>query len=163
MDLNHSEKHLFLLLVRTVNNPGNSCTINCFKQEKQKKQLEWRDKKTMKKLLMKALKNTFNMAKEDAVALTKTVEEIFDGRKEIEDQDIDKYARALFYELQRENLLKIRREETREEGRYIRRYYWAFNDKIIKQQAYKKPKEEDFGIYKKIPNKAWITHSRYGS
>ncbi len=36
MDLNHSEKHLFLLLVRTVNNPDNSCTINCFKQEKQK-------------------------------------------------------------------------------------------------------------------------------
>jgi hypothetical protein len=162
MDLNHSEKQLFHLPVRTVNNPDNSCTINCFKQEKQKNY--WNGEiKTMKSLLMKALKNTFNMAKEDAVALTKTVEEIFDGRKEIEDQDIDKYARALFYELQRENLLKIRREETREEGRYIRRYYWTFNKKIIKQQAYKKPKEEDFGIYKKIPHKAWVTHSRYGS
>lgn len=161
MDLNHSEKNLFFLLVRVVNNPGNSCTTTCFKQEKQKN--NWNGEiKPMKRLLMKALKNTFNMAKEDAVALTKTVEEIFDGKKEIEDQDIDKYARALFYELQREKLLKIRREEKKEEGKYIRRYYWTFNEKIIKKQAYKKPKEEDFGIYKKIPNKAWITH-RYGS
>ena len=33
----------------------------------------------MKRLLAKALKNRFEMAKEDAIALAKTVEAIFDG------------------------------------------------------------------------------------
>ena len=70
---------------------------------------------TMKRLLVKALKNRFNMTKEDAIALTKTVEEIFNGEKEIEDMSIDKYSRALFYELQRERLLKLRREEYKDE------------------------------------------------
>lgn len=112
----------------------------------------------MKNLLMKALKNTFNMAKEDALALTKTVEEIFDGREEIEDQDIDKYSRSLFYELQRENLLKMRREELKEQGKIVRKYYWTYNEKTIKKQAVKKPVEDNYGIYKKIPEKAWATH-----
>ena len=62
----------------------------------------------MKKLLMKALKNKFNMQKDDAIALTKTVEKIFNGQKEVEDMSIDKYARSLFYELQREKILKLR-------------------------------------------------------
>ena len=39
----------------------------------------------MKRLLVKALKNKFDMAKEDAIALAKTVEGIFNGREEIED------------------------------------------------------------------------------
>jgi len=51
----------------------------------------------MKRLLVKALKNIFEMEKEDAKALAKTVENIFDGKKEIEDMDIDKYSRSLFY------------------------------------------------------------------
>ena len=47
----------------------------------------------MKQLLMKALKNRFDMDKEDAKALAKTVEKIFDGKKEIEDMPMDKYAK----------------------------------------------------------------------
>jgi len=110
----------------------------------------------MKRLLVKALKNCFKMEKEDANELAKTVEKIFDGKKEIEDMSIDKYARALFYELQREKLLKQRREEYREEGKIIRKYYWSLNDKSIKKEAYRKEKKEEYKIYKKIPSKAWI-------
>ncbi|MEF8878873.1 MAG: hypothetical protein V5A64_00600 [Candidatus Thermoplasmatota archaeon] len=114
----------------------------------------------MKKLLVKALKNTYDMTKEDASELAKTVENIFNGKKEIKDDEIDKYARSLFYELQREKLLKTRREEFKEEGRYIRKYYWAFNNKMIKELANKKRKKEDrYKIYKKIPHNAWVTHS----
>ena len=113
----------------------------------------------MKRLLVKALKNKFDMAKDDAIALAKTVEEIFDGNEEIEDMSIDKYSRALLYELQRQKLLKIRREEIKEEGKQIRRYYWSFNDKSIKQAAYEIIKEEPYQIYKKIPKNAWLTHS----
>lgn len=117
------------------------------------------DGENMKILLVKALKNKFNMAKEDAIALAKTVESIFNGQEEIEDTDIDKYARALFYDLQRERFLKIRREEYREKGKYIRRYYWSFNDEIIREEAYKKYKEEKYKIYQKIPKNAWLAHS----
>ena len=110
----------------------------------------------MKRLLIKALANKFNMKNEDAVALTKTVEGIFKGRKEVEDMSIDKYARALFYELQRERLLQIRREEYKENSKYIRKYYWSFNNEIIKEEAYRKFKEDKYKIYQKIPKEAWL-------
>jgi hypothetical protein len=113
----------------------------------------------MKQLLAKALKNRFDMAKEDAIALSKTVEEIFHGQKEVEDMSIDKYARALFYELQRERLLKLRRNEYKEKGKIIRKYYWSFNNDIIREAVYEKIKEDPYKIYKKIPKEAWLTHS----
>jgi hypothetical protein len=113
----------------------------------------------MKQLLIKALKNRFEMTKEDAVALAKTVEEIFKGQDEIEDMTIDKYARALFYDLQREKLLKIRREEFKEKGKQMRKYYWSFNDDAIKELAVEKIKKHDYNIYKKIPKEAWLVHS----
>ena len=92
-------------------------------------------------------------------ALTKTVEEIFHGHEEVEDMSIDKYARALFYELQRERLLKLRREEFKTKGKFIRKYYWSFNNDIIREAAYKKLKEEPYKVYKKIPKDAWLVHS----
>lgn len=108
---------------------------------------------------MMALKNRFEMAKEDAAALTKTVEKIFGGHDEIEDMSIDKYARQLLYELQRQNLLKQRREEFKEKGKITRKFYWSFNDEIIKQAAYEEKIEDPYKIYKKIPKEAWATHN----
>jgi hypothetical protein len=113
----------------------------------------------MKRLLAKALKNRFAMAKEDSIALAKTVEEIFKGKEEVEDMSIDKYARALFYELQRERMLKIRREEFKEKGKIVRKYYWSFNNDIIKEVAYEKSVEEPFKIYKRLPKEAWLANS----
>jgi hypothetical protein len=112
----------------------------------------------MKQLLVEALKNKFRMNKDDAVALTKTVENIFHGKKEVEDMSIDKYVRSLFYELQREKLLKIRREELKENGKQVRKYYWSFNEKIIKEAAYEKMEVDPYKIYKKIPKEAWLLH-----
>ena len=113
----------------------------------------------MKQLLVKALKNMFEMTKEDAIALAKTVEEIFKGQEEIEDMTIDKYTRALFYDLQREKLLKLRREEFKEKGKQIRKYYWSFNNDIIREVACEKNNKEQENIYKKIPKEAWLVHS----
>ena len=113
----------------------------------------------MKRLLMVALKNRFEMAKEDAVALAKTVESIFNGQDEIEDMSIDKYSRQLLYELERQNFLRQRREEFKENGKITRKFYWSFNDKIIKQAAYEEKFDDPYKIYKKIPKEAWVIHS----
>ena len=113
----------------------------------------------MKRLLVMALKNRFEMAREDAVALAKTVEEIFDGQSEVEDMSIDKYSRALFYELQRKKLLLQRREEIKEQGKIIRKFYWSFDNKSIKNAAYEEIKEEPYKIYKVIPKDAWVNRS----
>jgi transcription initiation factor IIE alpha subunit len=112
-------------------------------------------------LLVKALKNVFDMSKEDAKALAKTVENVFNGEKEIEDMTVDKHVRSIFYELQKEKLLKLRREEYKEKGKFIRKYYWSFNNEIIKEEAQRKQCEEDpYKIYEKIPRSAWLLHSR---
>jgi len=112
----------------------------------------------MNKLLIKALKNSFNMDEIDAIELAKTVKGIFKNKKEIEDMTIDKYTRALFYELQREGLLKLRREEQKEKGKIMRKFYWSFDNKRIKAEANKIFKEEEWKIYKDIPSSAWLTH-----
>ena len=109
----------------------------------------------MNKLLVNALKNTFQMKKKDAEGLAKTVENIFKGKKEIEDMSIDKYQRALLYELQKEKLLNIRREEMKEKGKKLRKYYWSFNHNRIEREAHKKTKKELYKIYEEIPKSAW--------
>lgn len=113
----------------------------------------------MKRLFVKALIKKFHMEREDAVELAKTVEKIFNGEKEVEDMSIDKYARSLFYELQIERLLKLRRDEYKENGKTMRKYYWSFNNEIIKEEAYKKFKEDQWKIYEKIPENAWLVRA----
>ena len=99
------------------------------------------------------------MTKEDAIELTRTIEKIFNGQEEVEDMSIDKYSRSLFYELQRERLLKLRRDEFKEKGKKIRKYYWSFNNDIIRELAYEKEKRaQPYKIYKKIPKEAWLAH-----
>jgi len=110
----------------------------------------------MDKLLVAALKNAFKMEQEDAEGLAKTVETIFKGQKEVEDMSIDKYVRALFYELQKENLLKIRREELKEKGKQMRKFYWSFNMEEIRKEAFRKRKKDTYQIYHEIPQKAWL-------
>lgn len=116
--------------------------------------------KEMNSLFVKALKNKFDMSQEDAKALAKTVKEIFKGKEEIEDMTIDKYSRSLFYELHKEKFLRLRRDEYREDGRFIRKYYWSFDNDAIKVEAYRKAiPEPPYKIYQKIPRSAWLLHS----
>ena len=113
----------------------------------------------MKHLLMVALKNRFEMAKEDAVALAKTVENIFGNQDEIEDMSIDKYSRQLLYELERQKFLKQRREEFKEKGKITRKFYWSYNERVIKQAAYEEKIDDPYKIYKRIPKEAWVIHT----
>ncbi|MBU0498396.1 MAG: hypothetical protein KKC68_00685 [Candidatus Thermoplasmatota archaeon] len=115
----------------------------------------------MNTLLMKALKNKFDMSADDARELTKTVESVFNGNAEIEDMSIDKHVRSIFYELQREKLLKLRREEIKEKGKIIRKFFWSFDTDSIKHGAHYQQVFDDSpeALYKRIPRNAWLLHS----
>ena len=114
----------------------------------------------MNTLFVKALKNGFDMSKEDAAALAQTVEKVFRGLKEVEDMSLHKDVRSIFNDLHQKNLLYLRREELNEKGKFIRKYYWSFNNNGIRAEAYRKPlKESPYEIYKKIPENAWLLHS----
>lgn len=118
----------------------------------------------MKKLLVKALINVFDMDQNDARAIASQLDEVFQNQQEIEDMDIDKYTRSLFYELQRRKLLKIRREECKEQGKPMRKFYWSYNDKAIKKHAQSHPEiDENFEIYNKIPPHAWRAHYQHNT
>ncbi len=109
---------------------------------------------------MKALRNGFDMSKEDAVALAQTVQKVFKGSKEVEDMSLHKDVRSIFYELHQKNLLFLRREEIKEKGKSVRKFYWSFNTDGIRAEAYRRPIEQSpYAIYKKIPQTAWLIHS----
>jgi transcription initiation factor IIE alpha subunit len=114
----------------------------------------------MNTLFVKALKNGFDMTKEDAAALAQTIQKAFKGRKEVEDMSLDKDVRSIFYDLHQKNLLVLRRDEFKEKGKFIRKYYWSINSDGIRSVAFRKPLEEQpYAIYQKIPNSAWLLHS----
>ena len=114
----------------------------------------------MNTLFVKALKNGFDMSKEDAVALAQTVHKAFRGGKEVEDMSLHKDIRSIFYELHQKNLLCLRREEVKEKGKAIRKFYWSFNSDGIRAEATRRPVEDSqYEIYKKIPEDAWLLHS----
>ena len=115
------------------------------------------------RLLSRALKNKFEMSDDDARALAKIVKNIFNGRKEIEDSSIDKYVRALFYELQKERLIKVRREEYKEKNRLLRRYYWYLDIEAIKKEANRVVEDDPGKIYRVLPKRVWLSKSRYNS
>ena len=100
------------------------------------------------------------MTKEDATALAQTVQKAFRRKKEVEDMSLHKDIRSIFTDLHQKNLLYLRREELKEKGKIIRKFYWSFNDDGIHAEAYRKPiKESPYEIYDKIPEKAWLIHS----
>lgn len=110
--------------------------------------------------LVKALKNGFDMSREDATALAQTVQKVFKGHKEVEDMSLHKDLRSIFYDLHQKNILCLRREEISEKGKSVRKYYWSFNVDGIRAEANRKAlAESPYEIYKKIPENAWLLHS----
>jgi len=119
--------------------------------------------KDVMKLLTKAFMNRFDMSEEDASSLAKIVQGVFDGRKEIEDSLISKEIRALFYELENNRLLKVRREEQKRGKLVLRRYYWSMNYEIIRRAANGKKEDEVSRLYAALPRRAWSSRSYFNN
>lgn len=68
------------------------------------------------------------MLKEDALAVSTVVEEAFRGASELDDDALDPHLRQVFYDLQDENILQVRRQEYTKDGRLMRGYFWSVSD-----------------------------------
>jgi hypothetical protein len=105
------------------------------------------------------------MIKEDAEATAHVVETAFRGEEEVNDEDLDREIRSLFYTLEREQLLGIRRTEYKFEGQTRRAYFWRLKDieQLIKGEdgeAGLSPEDrEALKIYRAMPSEMWARKS----
>lgn len=115
------------------------------------------------KKLEQALRRAFNMVVEDARATAETVESAFQGEDEVNDEDLDKEIRSLFYTLEKEKLLNVRRTEYKFDGQVRRAYFWRVNDlDSWAPEGDVSPKAEDveaLKVYRALPPSLWVRRS----
>lgn len=111
------------------------------------------------------LQQRFGMPWDDAAAVARTVEDLFNGRRELDDEALDKELRAMFYDLQAKDVLRIRREEfNSSEGKTLRAFYWRLNEETLEEarrkaarshaeRATESSTQDD--VYDKLPEEAW--------
>jgi hypothetical protein len=110
--------------------------------------------------LVVALRRAFNMVKEDAEATAGVVSSVFRDDDEVNDEDLDKEMRALFYTLEKEELLGIRRTEYKFEGQTRRAYFWRFKKLPELEQdggmsGLSREDAEAIKVYRALPQEMW--------
>lgn len=110
--------------------------------------------------LVVALRRAFNMMKDDAEATAGVVSSVFRGDDEVNDEDLDKEVRALFYTLEKEELLGIRRTEYKFEGQTRRAYFWRLKkipdeDATGELGAMTREDIEALKVYRALPQEMW--------
>lgn len=106
--------------------------------------------------LARLLVDRMRMLREDAHAVAKVVEDAFAGNVELDDELIDKDLRQVFYSLQDEKVLDIRREERREDGVDRRHYIWRVRDgETDGLEPARRQRDEDARLYERLGDTAW--------
>lgn len=109
--------------------------------------------------LVGLLRDRMRMLKEDAVAVAQVVDEAFKGRSEVDDEALDKDLRQVFYDLQNEKILDVRRDESRSDGQNRRHYYWRVRDENESELGFTipdaAPRDEAERLYHKLAESAW--------
>ncbi len=111
--------------------------------------------------LARALRRAFDMMKEDAEATAGVVETVFRGEEEVNDEDLDRELRSLFYTLEREQLVGIRRTEYQFEGQTRRAYFWRLNDldELLQDgrddEGLSAEEREAMKVYQALPLERW--------
>lgn len=95
------------------------------------------------------------MLREDALAVAKVVEEAFQGQSELDDELLDKDTRQVFYDLQNEKILDVRREERRSEGVARRYYLWRIRDEVPLAGAPDLERDMTERLYRRLGDEAW--------
>lgn len=95
------------------------------------------------------------MVREDALAVASVVEEAFQGRSELDDETLHKDVRQVFYDLQNEKILDIRREETRIDGVDRRHYLWRIRDDLPLDAGPAAERDPTERLYRRLGDEAW--------
>lgn len=100
------------------------------------------------------------MMREDAEATAKVVASVFRGDDEVNDEDLDKEIRALFYTLEQQQLLGIRRTEYKFEGQTRRAYFWRMKELQDHElesalQGLSKEDLDAIKVYRALPQELW--------
>ena len=100
------------------------------------------------------------MMREDAEATADVVSTVFRGEDEVNDEDLDKEIRALFYTLEQQNLLGIRRTEYKFEGQTRRAYFWRLKEMHEEElerslAGMSKEDAEAQRVYRALPTELW--------
>ncbi len=106
--------------------------------------------------LVDMLRRRLRMLREDAQAVASTVEHAFHGSDEVDDDILDKDLRQLFYDLQDEKILDVRRQEYIKDGQLLRGYFWHLRDDVgeLPQADHRLPTPEE-QLYAKLRSQAW--------
>jgi hypothetical protein len=105
--------------------------------------------------LVQLLRERMRMVREDALAVAKVVEEAFQGRSELDDELLHKDVRQVFYDLQNEKILEVRREEVRVDGVDRRHYLWRLRDEVPAEPAPGPAPDPAERLYARLDDEAW--------
>ncbi|MGB0653039.1 MAG: hypothetical protein ACPGQL_07540 [Thermoplasmatota archaeon] len=113
--------------------------------------------------LAKLLRDKLRMLKEDAQAVASVVEEAFRGEPELNDEFLDTQLRSVFYQLQDEGVLGLRRTEYELNGQARRAYFWQVNDALAPEHAPATRPEPSVRLYGRLDDQAWSRRRAYHS
>ncbi len=105
--------------------------------------------------LVQLLRERMRMVREDALAVAKVVEEAFQGRSELDDETLHKDVRQVFYDLQNEKILDVRREEVRVDGVDRRHYLWRVRDDVPLDLPAPPAPDPAERLYHRLDDEAW--------
>lgn len=106
--------------------------------------------------LVHLLAERMRMLREDAVAVASVVEEAFAGRSELDDEAIGKDLRQVFYDLQDEKVLDLRREERHEDAGLRRHYLWRIRDEDLRTAEPPVAPDATERLYGRLEDQAWL-------
>lgn len=103
------------------------------------------------------------MLREDAVAVANVVDEAFKGHSELDDDTLDPHLRQVFYDLQDEKLLKVRRTEYEKDGQRLRGYFWSIDEAAPRLDRYRRDEQDPVeDLYDGLRDDAWERRSAQG-
>ena len=106
--------------------------------------------------LVIALQERFDMAPDDAHAITDTLAEVFGGSDEVNDETIDPSVRSIFYTLEAKKILTVRRfEYTLETGEHRRGFAWRIREEALAPAGTPIPIETEEDVYANLPRDVW--------
>ena len=109
-----------------------------------------------------AITKTFRMDLDDAAHITQIVAGCFFGEEEVNDEDLDKETRSLFYTLEGEGLMTFRRTEYKFEGAVRRAFFWRLTEEVLdgsvgREEPLREPSEDEEvnALYATLGDDAW--------